>query len=112
MGDEILTLEIAERVLQLHELDEEIVLGIELGRAVGKGTAFFRAFAQADGAHLGEGADGFGDAPADGLNARDKCRGYGPQTGQQDTQFPSGGLDGNRTGQCQFSYKISQGMNV
>src|SRR3954469_1264496 len=29
VGDELLSLEMAQRVLQLHELDEQIVLGIE-----------------------------------------------------------------------------------
>src|SRR5436190_5386817 len=35
VSDEFLTLEIAQRVLQLHQLDEEIVFGIEAGRVHG-----------------------------------------------------------------------------
>src|SRR5687768_1654293 len=31
MGDQLLTLEVAERILQLHQLDEEIVFRIEAG---------------------------------------------------------------------------------
>ena len=33
MGDELLSLEVAERVLQFHELDEEVVLRVEFRRA-------------------------------------------------------------------------------
>src|SRR5262245_22850886 len=35
VGDELLTLQVPQRVLQLHQLDEEIVLGIETGRVHG-----------------------------------------------------------------------------
>ncbi len=35
MGDQVLAHDVAKRVLQLHGLDEEVVLGVDAGGAVG-----------------------------------------------------------------------------
>ena len=50
-------------------------------------------FSQPHGSHLREGADGFGDTAANGLDAGHEGRGDSAHTGHHDSQLPAGGLD-------------------
>ena len=51
------------------------------------------AFAQADGSHLRQRADGGGDSLAHGFDARDKCSGDGAHTRNHDPELAFGGGD-------------------
>ena len=72
-----------DHILKLCQWDEVVNLrGPRLG-----------TLAEANGAHLGNGADWFCNALADGLNAGDQCGGNCAETDNHDSQFSSSWLD-------------------
>ena len=85
-----------------HVLREDVPAGeddvVEVGErdeVVDQRRAVVGALAQADGAHLGDGADGLGESLADGFNAGDEGGGDGAHADGHDAELALGRL--NRT---------------
>jgi len=72
---------------------------VEIGEGhevLDQGDPVVGPLAEANGAHLGEAAEGLGLAPADGLDAGDKGGGHRTHAGEQDAELALGGLNGGR----------------
>ena len=63
---------------------DEIFKRAEAGEFLDERGVSFCALAEADSAHLGERADGFGETAADGFNACDESGGDGSHSGNHD----------------------------
>ena len=91
--------------------EDEVVEGGDGGEVLNEGGATIGALAETDGPHLGDGADGFGEALADGFYAGDKGGSDCPHAGDHDAEFSCGGRNGVRgmrgcgiAGHCLFPY--------
>ena len=76
--------------------EDEVVEWGERGEVFDQGSVGVGALAEADGAHLGEGADGLGETLADGFDTGDEGGGDGSHAGDHDSEFSGVGLDAGR----------------
>ncbi len=79
--------------VEVPAAEHELVEVGERDEVANEGGAAFAAFAEADGAHLGEAAHGEAKTATNIEDARDKGVRDSAQPGQEDTELASGGLD-------------------
>ena len=79
--------------------DEVVELG-DGGEVFNEGRVVVGSLAEADGSHLGDGADGFCEAAADCFYAGDEGGCYGSHSWDHDAKFSGGRLDAGRRLRC------------
>ncbi len=76
--------------------EDEVVEAGEGSEVLDERAASVGALAEADGPHLGDGADGLGETLADGFHAGDEGGGYGSHSWDHDAEFSCCRLDAGR----------------
>jgi hypothetical protein len=76
--------------------EDEVIERGDGNEVLDEGAALVGALAEADGTHLGDGADGLGEAVADGFYAGDEGGCYGSHAWDHDAKFSCCGLDAGR----------------